>query len=187
MLADELLYDITWKADAHTLAKHEILKLYLQAWFPILGFSEKKLIYLDGFAGPGLYKDGEKGSPIIALGALLEHKHKNKLLEKRTQFLFVFIEKDKERAEVLKKIIKKLFPDLPENINYQIFQAEFAQVLEKALTYIENEGAELAPTFAFLDPFGYAGLPLRIVCRILRYDKCEVLITFMTSMMTFPS
>ena len=25
-----------WEADPHTLAKHEILKYYLEAWFPIL-------------------------------------------------------------------------------------------------------------------------------------------------------
>lgn len=28
--------DTIWEAEPHTLAKHTILKAYLQAWFPIL-------------------------------------------------------------------------------------------------------------------------------------------------------
>jgi len=63
-----------WKKDPHTEAKHLILDGYLKAWFPILGSSNKKIIYLDGFAGPGEYDDGEDGSPIIAQKIAKDHK-----------------------------------------------------------------------------------------------------------------
>jgi three-Cys-motif partner protein len=45
-----------WSIDAHTKAKHEILRRYLQAWFPILASFSGRIIYLGGFAGPGVYK-----------------------------------------------------------------------------------------------------------------------------------
>ncbi len=62
-----------WKLEPHTAAKHEILRQYLNAWFPILGSQHERVVFLDGFAGPGIYEDGEPGSPIIALRTLLEH------------------------------------------------------------------------------------------------------------------
>ncbi len=45
-----------WTPDAHTLAKHVILRRYLGGWFPILGQGghNPRLVYLDGFSGPGI-------------------------------------------------------------------------------------------------------------------------------------
>jgi len=51
-----------WQIEPHTTAKHQILGRYLHAWFPILGRFNRKLVYVDGFAGPGCYLDGEPGS-----------------------------------------------------------------------------------------------------------------------------
>jgi hypothetical protein len=45
-----------------------------------------ELLYVDGFAGPGEYSDGEDGSPIIALKAALGHKPP---LQAKIHFLFV--------------------------------------------------------------------------------------------------
>ena len=59
--------DILWNCEAKTIAKLEIVSAYLGAWFGILaarGF--KHVIYIDGFCGPGKYKIGEDGSPVIA-------------------------------------------------------------------------------------------------------------------------
>src|SRR4051794_21996687 len=68
-----------WSAEPHTVAKHRILQAYLSAWMPILTRQSQKVgqqgkvRYIDGFAGPGIYQKGEKGSPILALEAALEH------------------------------------------------------------------------------------------------------------------
>jgi three-Cys-motif partner protein len=45
-----------WEIEPHTQAKHEILSRYLDAWFPILASWNTKVLYIDGFAGPGTYK-----------------------------------------------------------------------------------------------------------------------------------
>lgn len=82
----------------HTLAKHDILKRYLAAWFPILGrgSGSKILAYVDGFSGPGQYEGGEPGSPLITLNLLSEHNYLSSFAEsgKRLNFLFVELKKD---------------------------------------------------------------------------------------------
>jgi three-Cys-motif partner protein len=40
-------------ADEHTLAKHDILREYLEAWLPIMSKWNRRLLLIDGFAGPG--------------------------------------------------------------------------------------------------------------------------------------
>ena len=61
--------DTIWPIEPHTAAKHQILRKYLDAWLPILGTYNNRMLYIDGFAGPGEYTGGEPGSPIIALEA----------------------------------------------------------------------------------------------------------------------
>lgn len=170
----------TWSIDPHTKAKHQILEEYLKAWFPILSSSHGRVVYLDGFAGPGIYTGNEDGSPIIALRTALDHK----MAERFREIVFWFIEKDKNRAEMLLRVIQERFPKLPSNLKYEVESAEFAPTLESALSNLEKEGARLAPTFAFIDPFGFSGLPMTTVRHLLAYERCEVLITFMVGFVT---
>lgn len=166
-----------WPIESHTQAKHEILEYYLQAWYPILGSSCNKIMYLDGFAGPGIYQNGEEGSPIIALNTSLEHILRKKI---RAKIKFLFIEKDIKRAEILKQVLEERFPELPKGISYHVWDGEFAPTLSSVLDFVEKEGGKLAPTFAFLDPFGFSGMPMELIGRLFNYDMCEVLITFMS-------
>lgn len=165
----------TWKIEPHTKVKHEILKGYLGAWFPILSKWEGRLIYLDGFAGPGIYAEGDLGSPVIALQTAVNHV----LLPRFKEIKFLFIERDKARAQKLTEVLKERFPTLPQNIKYSVYDAEFAPTFKEGLDELEKQGANLAPTFAFLDPFGFSGLPMKLIGRLLKCNKCEVLITFM--------
>ena len=100
----------------------------------------------------------------------------------RTKFreiFFFFIEKDPKRAQVLKTVLKSRFANLPPNIKYVVEGAEFAPTFEHVLDELEKHGANLAPTFAFLDPFGFSGLPMKLIERMMKCEKCEVLVTFM--------
>lgn len=164
-----------WSLEPHTKAKHEILENYLKAWFPILSKNSGRLVYLDGFAGPGIYEGDEFGSPIIAMKTVIEHSLRDRFKE----IVFAFIEKDKIRAAKLKEVISDNFPELPENLDYEVICKEFKSVLEEILDRLESKNASLAPTFAFIDPFGYSGLPLKLIARMMQHKKCEVLITFM--------
>lgn len=64
-----------WERDEHTEGKHLVLEHYLKAWFPILGMGRmnRRILFVDGFAGPGKYKGGEPGSPLVAMRVLADH------------------------------------------------------------------------------------------------------------------
>src|SRR5580700_7092180 len=169
-------FGTTWDADPHTLAKHELLRNYWERWLPILGKGHRRLNYVDGFAGPGSYATGEDGSAVVILKASRDHAHKP-----RAAVTFSFVEVRRERAQHLREKLAAEFPpgSLPKDWHYFVEEGEFEKVLGAAISRIEAGGGRLAPTFAFLDPFGYAGVSMSSVRDLLRFRSCEVLFTFM--------
>ncbi|MBV8202548.1 MAG: three-Cys-motif partner protein TcmP [Acidobacteria bacterium] len=165
-----------WELPPHTKIKHEILKRYLDAWLPILGSWSGRIVFIDGFAGPGRYSGGEPGSPVIALRALLGHPAFQKVCPGRT-VVFFFIEQDKERAAALREEVAVL--PRPQWVTVAIEEGEFAGHMTQVLNAITAGGKQLAPTFAFIDPFGIKDLPMALVARIVRHPSCECLISFM--------
>ena len=166
---------LLWSLEPHTRAKHEILRRYLEAWSAILGMSNAETIaYVDGFAGPGAYDKGEDGSPIIALKAALAHQDKMKC-----EIRFLFIEKDVARAKHLESLVAALA--LPTRFKTRVtvgmtFEEGFRKHL---LEPYKDRGRPIPPTFAFIDPFGWTGVPFALVKEILSYQSCEVFINFM--------
>ena len=77
-----------WPLGEHTPGKHLVLQGYLKAWYPILGMTQDRIVFIDGFAGPGEYEGGEPGSPIIALRTLKQHAAKMRF-SAEVRFLFV--------------------------------------------------------------------------------------------------
>jgi three-Cys-motif partner protein len=135
-----------WPLEAHTRAKHEILRRYLEAWSAILSFGGFPTIaYVDGFAGPGVYDGGEDGSPIIALKSALIHQAKIK-----TELRFLFIEKDEGRATRLEECVNAI--ERPERFRVRVaggtsFEDGFRQHL---LNRYRRANKPLPPTFAFI-------------------------------------
>jgi hypothetical protein len=50
---------------------------------------------------------------------------------------------------------------------------------ENLLDFYRSRGKPLPPTFAFIDPFGWTGVPFSLVKEILSFESCEVLFNFM--------
>ncbi len=163
-----------WQLEPHTAAKHELLRRYLQAWAPILSQGRfPHLVVVDGFAGPGRYSQGEEGSPIIAIKAVIEQPRPI-----TAKVDYHFIELDKRRAEHLGTEIAALA--LPPNVTTTIhaghsFQDAFPKVWQR---YDPLPGRSRPPTFVFIDPFGFK-IPFAYVAEVLRAPSCEVLINFM--------
>lgn len=164
--------DTLWQIEPHTAAKHEILRNYLDAWLPILTKYNSRIVYIDGFAGPGQYSGGEPGSPIVALEAASKHSGQLK-----GELVFWFIEKRPDRVDHLKERIATV--QCPTHFKVHVQQGTFATELTGVLDLLEAERGIIAPTFAFIDPFGFYGIPFTLVRRLLAKEKCEVFITFM--------
>ena len=158
-----------WPADEHTLAKHRVLRRYLDAWIPIMATQGGRLILIDGFAGPGRYATGEDGSPLVMLKAYLEHAARTRI---DAEFNYIFIEKRQDRFDLLVDELKKV--ELPLNVRVYPVRGDFADVLSGVLSGLG--GAALAPTFLFIDPFGYADNPMELTGRVLSFPRREVLV-----------
>ena len=161
-----------WVMDPHTKAKHEILGRYLKAWFPILSKWHNRIVYIDGFCGPGRYKAGEPGSPLIALDVAVSHR---KTL--RGEIVFWFIDEKQDRIDHLRQELEHL--EIPTHFTVIAETGRFQEKFGEMLNYMERGSGHLAPTFAFIDPFGFSGIPFSLIARLLRHQRCEVFITFM--------
>jgi len=168
--------NVTWVLEPHTKAKHEILSYYLGAWFPILATRHKRILYVDGFAGPGEYVRGEDGSPIIALKVARDHVLGSKLQRQGMELVFYFIEKDEARHQNLQHNITKL--QVPNNFKIAAVCDTFENAFSNILVEIEEQSKHLAPSFVFIDPFGPTGFPMSLIRRLAQQPSSEDLNTF---------
>lgn len=118
-----------------------------------------------------MYSRGESGSPVIALRAALETN-----FSLNVQLVFRFIELDPDRAQHLEDHIKTF--DLPSHFDWMVVRSSFEDALRADLKSGAFKGT---PTFAFIDPFGFSGLPFGLIRELLENPVSEVLITFMKS------
>ncbi len=163
-----------WGIKPHTAAKHKILETYLTKWLPILGTGNRHIAYIDGFSGPGKYKGGEPGSPVVALN----------VIKKRKQLGYdvsvVLIEKNSKRFKILKEEIDKKFSPRPPNTKIHMYSMNYEEKMKAILDQAKQNNRKLVPTFAFLDPFGSTDISMELIKRLLAHDKCEAMITFMS-------
>jgi len=168
--------DTKWKLEPHTKAKHEILRRYLDAWFPILASHHRRILYVDGFSGPGEYIGGEDGSPVIALTRARDHRMQNILQRRGTELVFFFIERDTPRFKNLERKLTEL--SLPSNFRVEKKCNDFESAFGSVLKEIEEQSKHLAPSFVFIDPFGPTGFPMSLIKRLAQQPRSEVLINF---------
>ena len=167
-MKEELLDD----AEAHTLAKHKILREYLKGWLPILGHGQtNRLLYFDGFAGCGELKQGHPGSPVVAIQTATTALPVHAPLEIR------MVEKDQERFVYLSKIIQREKETL-KSVDASIHVHDpVCSDCEQAVTQLLDEHLrtrkKLGPALFFLDQYGYSGFSMDLLRRILSNEMCE--------------
>lgn len=171
-----------WPLDPHTKAKHDILRSYLGGWYPVLSSHNGRIVFLDGFAGPGVYGGGEDGSPIIALKTLLDHGYLQNM--GNCQIVFVFCENDAARLASLRaqvEQVKRERSPFPDNVIVEIYGDSFSESARRILDSLTEGDAKqnLAPTFAFVDPFGFSGVPIELLRDLVAFDRCELFVNLM--------
>jgi len=167
--------DVPWPCEAHTGAKHDIYRRYLERWFPILLTGPKpyrSVTYAEGFSGPGIYRGGEPGSPVIAMQALIKEVPATKGVAR-----FIFIDDDPRCARMLEDSLLAAFPDrprTPEAMPVKIVEGTCATHLEDTLDAMNAWGK---PIFANLDSWGNAPVPYRLLKRLAANISSEVIVT----------
>lgn len=163
-----------WKLEPHTVGKHLVLRAYLNAWLPIMSSANSRVLFIDGFAGPGEYAEGEEGSPQIALRALVDHSASIK-----AEVAYFFIEKEDDRAKHLEKIVDGWKPKVPTSTSVAVITGAFDDTMTGIFDYLDEKNSKLAPAFVMVDPFGVKGTPMSVVRRLLKNPRCEIYFSLM--------
>jgi three-Cys-motif partner protein len=169
-----------WVYPPHTKAKHDMLAKYLGGWFPILSKWNGRVMFFDGFAGRGRYADGSEGSPLVALRLLLDHRSFPQMSNR--EFVFYLVEADSDNALSLQSEIdafKLARAPWPANVKTHVINQKFDITATAMIDHLREQKRTLAPTFAFIDPFGYSGMPMDLIAELLDHPRTEVFINFM--------
>ncbi len=153
--------------------KSAIVAKYFDAWSTVMVSTQsrynrnKKIAYIDLFAGPGRYADGTISTPLWVLKKAIQ----NDVL--RDCLVTIFNDKDEHNTNSLKQAISEL-PGI-ETLNYQPIIK--TQVVGDEIVRM-FEQMQLIPTLFFVDPWGYKGLSLRLVNSVLKDWGCDCIFFF---------
>lgn len=156
-----------------SIVKAEIVEKYFDAWAGIIvatqqRFNNKcKIGYVDLFAGPGRYKDGAVSTPIRVLTKAVNNpKYAESLVA-------IFNDKDEENVRTLTEAINKL-PGI-EKLKFkpEIWNEEIGDRIAQDFNSINK-----IPMLAFIDPWGYKGLSLKLVDAFLKDWGCDCIFFF---------
>lgn len=155
--------------------KAAIVSKYFEAWANVImsvqdrdrNNREKRIVYLDLFAGPGRYDDGTMSTPLL----ILEKAIANQRLRER--LVTIFNDKDDNNTKALEEAIRQLAG--VETLRYkpQVFNKEIGSEIVQMF-----EQKKLLPTFFFVDPWGYKGLSLKLIDSVLRNWGCDCVFFF---------
>lgn len=176
----------------HSLAKHRVLKSYLERYVATLTKNPRqdvfRLTLVDGFAGGGRYldsrtKEERPGSPLIMLEAMELAAEAAQQKRKKPFHLdaqYIFIEKDREALDYLRTVLaeSKYAPLVGDSV--KLIQGEFTSQVPGICEFVKNRGRADRVIFV-LDQFGYTDVPLPSIRNILStLENAEVILTFAT-------
>ncbi len=161
-----------YKYREHTQMKHKMLRCYLEKWLIILG-KYHSINYFDCFGGCGLYtidnKTFDPGSPLIAAQIWQDKGNQANNLR------MVCIESKKKNLQNLETVFNDYHPNFKKT---WFVHDEFDRTVNAILDNIEKSDKILAPSFFFVDPFGFT-LKYSTIVRIMSVEKSEVFLNFM--------
>lgn len=170
-MADNSFFD---EQSEQSLVKSTIIAKYFDVWANVIistqkkfPSSDKKIAYIDLFAGPGRYHDGTQSTPLRILKNAIEKP------DIRDRLVTMFNDKDEKNARSLENAIKQL-PGI-KTLKYAP-QVHNEEVGDEIVKMFEEEN--LVPTLFFVDPWGYKGLSLRLVNSVLKDWGCDCIFFF---------
>ncbi len=158
-----------------SLVKATIVEKYFDAWARIISGAQNKwssspmnkIGYIDLFAGPGRYKDGAISTPLRVLQKAISDPN---LASRLTT---IFNDRDPEYASSLTSAIEALPGINSLRHKPQIWNQEVGDEIAR-----QFESINKIPILAFIDPWGYKGLTLRLVDAFLKDWGCDCIFFF---------
>jgi three-Cys-motif partner protein len=161
-----------------TLVKHMVLRQYLQKLAYKLGWNGGVINYVDGFAGPWKQQadDLSDTSPHIAIEELLRAQEGLAQLKRpHLQLRCLFNELNPAAAQLLADSLSRY---TARGIDTQVLCGSFEANLPSIQRFVAERRS--AFSFFFIDPTGWRGFGMQSIAPLLRIQRSEVLINFMT-------
>ena len=180
--------------EEHSKAKLDVLRSYLRAYFDRLnvnpGREEFKIDLVDGFAGGGTFRDGEKivsGTPLIMLEeskSAMERLNENRTKPLRFDCKCYFIEKEAAHTDHLRRILREREYVLDDD-RIVVRNSLFEEEVENILTEIKHRQPRAGRAIFLLDQTGFSQVELKVVAKILgELPAAEVILTFAAEALT---
>jgi three-Cys-motif partner protein len=157
--------------------KHIILEKYLERFAVIIGSWCDGIIYIDGFSGPWNVQSEklEDASFSIALRQLRQAREVVRRKFKRDfRIKCIFLEKEPRPFARLKE-----FANEQKDVDVTPLNLEFENAIPELLRTIHAAGRGFFP-FIFIDPTGWKGFAMQTIAPLLRVERSEILVNFMT-------
>lgn len=152
--------------------KSAIVRKYFKAWATAIkgtvkNSRDKKIAYLDLFAGPGRYLDGTVSTPLLVLQEAIADP------DLRQMLVTIFNDKDENNSRSLQQAIDGL-----EGVHLLKYRPQILNE-EVGVKLVEQfEQMSFVPTLFFVDPWGYKGLSLKLINSVLKDWGCECIFFF---------
>lgn len=157
-MTDDFYSERTEASDVKT----KIVSKYFGAWANVMKTITPRIAYIDLFCGPGRYLDGSESTPIIILKKIIS----DSVLKIKIKTLFN--DENSDFIEALKSEIVNI-PDIktlgfqPTVLNLKIDDG-IAAIIAKTFK---------VPSFAFVDPWGYKGLSVKLIQALTKDWGCD--------------
>jgi three-Cys-motif partner protein len=145
--------------------KASIISEYFPSYCKIIckKHTPKQIRYIDLFAGPGMYEDGNVSTPILVARRCLN----DETLRQKVWMIF----NDDKYSEVLKQNFLNEFPEgtfakAPHFGKSTVGESQ--AISDFLIKNTHNENKNDYPSLLFIDPFGYKGIETRILAEFLK-------------------
>ena len=164
-----------YKGREQSFIKHELLKSYIERLFMIIGQREKRICFIDCFAGPWQEGSNDLSNTSIAISLNIMQKccAGLKKLGRNVQFRALYIEKEKIPFNKLRSYLEN---EIGNDVDADAFQGEFYDLREDILKWCGKEDF----AFFFIDPKGWKkSIEIPTLRPLLKRSNSEYLINFM--------
>lgn len=170
----------------HSEAKLQLYDTYLAKYLSILARTPyvQEIFLFDLLCGEGIYENGEKGSPIIALETIKDHYYSNNRSCPNITIWFndlgqSEIEHGISKIDRVKRFSENIYR--PFNVNVEFFQEDYQGLYPKATQFVNK--TYRAKGLFFIDPYGYKSVKPEDIRKMLEGNNTEVLLWLPASFM----
>lgn len=176
--------------EPHTLAKHRVIRRYIERYIEIVTQRRQmdalRISFVDGYCGGGRYSNSSEsfpGSPLIFLSTVAEMEAKVALGRRkgfRIKARYIFIDNEKRHTDFLRSEIEASdFRHMLDN-EVSIWTGDFNELVDSAILEVRKQSPNVGCSLFLLDQFGWSQVSLESIRKIMgNLKKSEVFLTFM--------